>query len=114
MDTSFFITEISLNLLLFFLIRFWNINKFKGVGCDSFNMLLNLETFEKTKKIPVDIENIFMLENSKQWYPPLYIAFLSIFPINFIKKNHHIINHLFDSINLILFLYICNENSFSF
>lgn len=114
MDTSFFITEISLNLLLFFLIRFWNINKFKGVGCDSFNMLLNLETFEKTKKIPVDIENIFMLENSKQWYPPLYLAFLSIFPINFIKKNHHIINHLFDSINLILFLYICNENSFSF
>ena len=55
-----------------------------------------------------------MLENSKQWYPPLYIAFISIFPINFIKKNHHIINHLFDSINLILFLFICNDNNFSF
>ncbi len=114
MGTFFFITEISLNLLLFFLIRFWNINKFKGVGCDSFNMLLNVEAFKKKKRFPVNIGNIFMLENSKQWYPPLYVAFISIFSINFIKKNHHIINHLFDSINLILFLFICNDNSFSF
>ena len=56
MGTSFFITEIFLNLLLFFSMRFWNIKKFKAVGCDSFNMLLNVEAFKKKKNFQLILE----------------------------------------------------------
>ena len=76
-------------------------------------MLLNIEAFKKKRKFPVNIGNIFMLENKTMVSATLH-SFYQYFPINFIKKNHHIINHLFDSINLILFLFICNDNGFSF
>ena len=90
------ITEHILYFLIFFTIRLISLRKLRNTGCDTYNILLNLEYFRKKKKLPVKVGNLFMLENPTQWYPPGYLFFLSIFSQDFLKKNHWLVNHIFD------------------
>ena len=107
-DTNL-ITEYILYFLIFFFIRLISLRKLRNTGCDTYNILLNLESFKKKKKLPVKINNLFMLENPTQWYPPGYLFFLSIFSQNFLKKNHWLINHIFDFASLLIFLKIADK-----
>lgn len=84
----------------------------KNYGIDHWYWLLCTEELKNKKRIPIVLNN-FILEIDEQWYPPLYSLFLSIFPLNFLKKRGYVVVILIDCIQLLVlycFTYYITNN----
>lgn len=65
-------------------------------GCDAYNILLNAETLRKTKKLPIRMPALFMLEDRDQWYPPGFLILCALLPQKWLQKRFWVLNHLVD------------------
>jgi VanZ family protein len=65
-------------------------------GCDAYNILLNAETLRKTKRLPIRMPALFMLEDQDQWYPPGFLILCALLPQKWLQKRFWILNHLVD------------------
>lgn len=81
---------------LFLLVRLYPIWPRRFQGCDAYNILLNAEAFRRTKRLPIRVPPIFMLENEEQWYPPGFLVFCAMFPERWLQKRYWLVNHLTD------------------
>jgi len=65
-------------------------------GCDAYNILLNAEYLRKTKKLPIKVPLLFMLEKQEQWYPPGFLILCALIPQKILKKYFWCLNHIID------------------
>lgn len=112
--TSLFIltTTLFLSTIIFFLLRCFPLWNTKNQGCDAFYFLLCAEQFRKKPRLPIILQPHFILENSEQWYPPIFSIFLSLFPEKWLDRNHWVINQFIDFV-LIVFAFFIVVNLYS-
>ncbi len=77
----------------------------RNTGCDAFNILLCARDFRARRRLPITVPPVFELETREQWYPPGFIIFCSIFPEEWLRKNHWYLNHFVDFISFFLMFY---------
>ena len=92
-------------ILLLISLKFSFLKISLGQSVDHFYWLLSVKNFKKKKKLPISIKNKYLLEYNKQYYPPGFTVFLSLFSFNFLKSNKSlIIPSLIDIATLVIIL----------
>lgn len=104
-DMSYILwSTISLFLFLRVLLFYYS----SKTGVDHYYWLMCVKNFKEQKKLPIKIENKYILEHNKQYYPPGFAVFLSFFSVSFLeKKGSYVIPILIDLICLVLTLSFC-------
>ena len=77
----------------------WN-NRFQG--CDAYYFLLYKEYIRKQKRLLPTFSDYFLLEESKQSYPPGFAMILAFMPKKIVEKFYWLISPLIDSIILVI------------
>ncbi|MFH1913141.1 MAG: hypothetical protein ABIK45_02560 [Pseudomonadota bacterium] len=103
------ILQLAIFSALFIILRVAPIWNQRHRGCDAYFFMLCAETLRTRFKIPVTLPRLYLLEPQEQWYPPLFMVFLSFFPQNLLKKYYWLINHLLDLVVAIGFFVFVNH-----
>ena len=74
------------------------INRFQG--CDAYNILLCAESLRQTKRLPIRLPPVYLLEEQEQWYPPGFLILCALLPPEWLKRNYPLLNHLVDLIQV--------------
>ena len=90
----------------FLLLRLWPIWPRRFQGCDAYNILLCAEVVRKARRLPPRIPGLFILEESAQWYPPLFFALCAIIPPHWLRQNYWFYNQIVDLVNGILLFWL--------
>lgn len=70
----------------------------KERGCDAYFFLLCAESFRARKRLPIVLPELYLLEPTEQWYPPLFAMLLGILPHRLLVSHFRWLNHLLDSL----------------
>lgn len=83
---------------LFLAMRVASIWPARHRGCDAYYFLIASEIFRATRKLPINIPGLYLLEPDEQWYPPLFTVILGALPKAFVERYYWLLNHLFDAL----------------
>ena len=101
MNVMWFVVAGILLILFALAVRIVPIWKSRYAGCDAYYYLLCMEEFKERKKLPIVLPKYFLLDIQEQWYPPVFIVFLSLFNKDFIKKYYWAISPMIDMFILV-------------
>ena len=105
-DWLFYLCGIVL-IPLFTLVRYIFICKSKGAAVDHFYWILVSRAYRTQKRLPIDLKNKFLLEDSRQFYPPGFSFLLSLFSDKFISSPRSIwIIQFLDLLTIFVLIYI--------
>jgi hypothetical protein len=65
-------------------------------GCDAYYFLLCSRSLREHWRLPILLREKYLAELQEQWYPPLFPAFLSLLPPEWLRRRHWVVNHLLD------------------
>lgn len=94
MPTSFLLLVVLAPL--FVLLRVFPVWPRRFQGCDAYNILLNAECLRQSRKLPIRVPPIFMLEDQDQWYPPGFLILCAFVPKKFLERYYWLLNHIVD------------------
>ena len=109
MDSAYQIHTLGFGLfaaIVFMALRLLPIWPRRRQGCDAFNILLNAETLRKTKRLPIHMPPLFMLEDQDQWYPPGFLILCALLPQKWLQNRFWVLNHLID-LGSALLIFVC-------
>jgi hypothetical protein len=90
---------------VYFILRLYPLWPRRFQGCDAYNILLCAEMLRRQRRLPIRLPDVFLLEESEQWYPPGFLILCALIPETWLKKNYWLVNHLIDLVHVtILFV----------
>ena len=69
-------------------------------GCDAYNILLCAETLRASKRLPIRLPPVFILEEQDQWYPPGFLVICALMPTAWLNRYYWFINQIVDLPNV--------------
>lgn len=90
------LAALALSVAIFFFARFFPLWPQRGRGCDAYFFLMCAQALRKDFRLPVRLPPKYLAEDTEQWYPPLFSAFLAVLPESWLRANHWTVNHLLD------------------
>ena len=67
-------------------------------GCDAYYFLFCACEFRKTKRLPIILPKVYVLEEREQWYPPGFSVLLSWIPQRVLDKYYWAVSPMIDSL----------------
>lgn len=86
----------TLQMLLFFALRFLLLGTATRSGSDSCALLLGIDAFRQQKRRDIRLPGTFLLEEEYSEYPPLFFYLLGWVPQDSMHRYHWAVNHVFD------------------
>lgn len=86
----------TLQMALFFAVRFLLLGAATRTGSDSCALLLGIEAFRQQKRRDIRLPGTFLLEEEYSEYPPLFFYLLGWVPQTVMQGYHWAVNHVFD------------------
>ena len=81
---------------LFIVARIAPIWKQRHRGCDAYFFMLCAEELRKSRRLPVVLPRLYLLDIREQWYPPGFMVFLSLIPPRILQNYYWLLNHSLD------------------
>ena len=81
---------------VFLIARMYPIWPRRFQGCDAFNILMNARQLRKSRRLPIRMPPVFLLEEQDQWYPPGFLILCALLPEAWLEKRYWLINHVID------------------
>ena len=86
-------------LAAFLALRLYPIWHIRDRGCDAYNILLCAENVRRNRRLPPRIDNLFILEEPEQWYPPVFFALAALVPTRWLQRKFWLFNQFVDLAN---------------
>lgn len=81
----------------YFLARLYPIWPRRFQGCDAYNIMLCAKILRHEHRLPIRLpEKLFLLEETEQWYPPLFLVLCALLPEKWLERRYWLINHAVD------------------
>ncbi len=87
---------------VFLIARMYPIWPRRFQGCDAFNILMNARQLRKSRRLPIRMPPVFLLEEQDQWYPPGFLILCALLPEAWLEKRYWLINHVIDLFSALL------------
>jgi len=81
----------------YFVVRLYPIWPRRFQGCDAYNIMLCTKALRRERRLPIRLpEGLFLLEETEQWYPPLFLILCALLPEKWLTRRYWLINHVID------------------
>ena len=101
---------VCLAVAAFFFLRLFPIWRQREHGCDAFNILLCAEAIRRDRRVPPQVRDLFILEESEQWYPPVFLALCALLPQDWLQRRYWLFNQVVDAASaILLFLVVARD-----
>ncbi len=67
-------------------------------GCDAYYFLFCASEFRRTRRLPITLPNVYVLEEREQWYPPGFSVLLSWIPERLLDKYYWAVSLVLDGL----------------
>ena len=80
----------------FLALRLYSIWPVRQQGGDAYVFLMCAEAFRRSRRLPIRLPKLFLLEPQEQWYPPLFAMFCAALPQRVLRRGYWALNHALD------------------
>ena len=91
--------------VVFFVLRFAPIWHRRHQGCDAYYFLMASEALRRSRRLPVVLPPVFLLEPQEQWYPPGFTVFLALLPKRVVERYYWALTTAVDAV-VVLALFV--------
>ena len=100
-------TSLTAFLAVFFLLRLSPVWHRRHQGCDAYYFLMASEALRRSRRLPIVLPPVYLLEPQEQWYPPGFTILLALLPKRFVERCYWVLTNAIDSvISAALFLWL--------
>lgn len=93
----------ALLVAFYFLARLYPIWPRRFQGCDAYNIMLCARALRRERRLPIRLpEDLFLLEEPTQWYPPLFLILCALLPEKWLERYYWLVNHVIDLAALVV------------
>ena len=85
-------------LAAFFLLRLAPVWHRRHQGCDAYYFLMASEALRRSRKLPIVLPPVYLLEPQEQWYPPGFTILLALLPRRFVERCYWGLTNAIDSV----------------
>ena len=85
-------------LAAFFLLRLGPVWHRRHQGCDAYYFLMASEALRRSRRLPIVLPPVYLLEPQEQWYPPGFTILLALLPRRFVERCYWVLTNAIDSV----------------